>query len=385
MKKALEVSVAISEAVKLARCEVIAAYPITPQTHIVESLAEMVANGELDAEYINVESEHSAMSACVGAAAAGARTFTATSSQGLALMHEVLFIASYLRLPIVMAVANRALSAPLNIWGDQSDIMAERDCGWCQVFGENGQELFDLTLCAFKIAECALIPVIVNLDGFTTSHVVEPVEVLSQEEVDRFLPEYTPAYKLYPKKPKTFGSYALPDFYTEAKKQQEEALRNSYSVILKVFEEFNKMFGREYKPVEKYKTEDAEILILSAGGISGTAKVAVDKMREKGEKVGLLKLNLWRPFPEKELKDAIKDCKILSVVDRAISFGGAGGPIATEIKSYLYNTQFNSIKVLSFIAGLGGRDVKIEDFEEIVRKSKISGDTKIFEIIGVRE
>jgi pyruvate ferredoxin oxidoreductase alpha subunit len=383
MRKALEVSLAISEAVKLARCEVIAAYPITPQTHIVESLAEMVADGELDAEYINVESEHSAMSACVGASLAGARTFTATSAQGLALMHEILFIASYLRLPIVMAVANRALSAPLNIWGDQSDIMAERDCGWIQLFGENGQELFDLTLCAFKIAEKALLPVVVNLDGFTASHVVEPVEILSQEEVDKFLPPYNPKFVLDPKNPKTFGAYALPDFYTEAKKQQDEILRNSYSIILELFEEFNNMFGRKYEPIERYKTEDAEILILCAGGISGTARVAIDKMREEGKKVGLLKLNLWRPFPYSDLISAIKNCKTLSVVDRAISFGGAGGPIATEIKSYLYKKS--DINILSFIAGLGGRDVKIEDFEKIFEKSEELEKIKQFEIIGVRE
>lgn len=385
MRKALEVSLAISEAVKLAKCDIVAAYPITPQTHIVESLAEMVADGELDAEYINVESEHSAMSACVGSSAAGARTFTATCAQGLALMHEILFIASYLRLPIVMAVSNRALSAPLNIWGDQSDIMAERDCGWIQLFGENGQDLFDMTLCAFKIAEKAYLPIIVNLDGFTASHVIEPINILSEEDVDKFLPPYSPRHRLDVKNPKTFGAYALPDFYTEAKKQQEEILTNSYSTILEVFEEFNSMFGRKYESIEKYRTEDAEILILTAGGISGTARVFTDKIRNQGKKVGLLKLNLWRPFPYNDLVSAIKSCKTLSVVDRALSFGGAGGPIATEIKSYLYNSKLNSIKVLSFIAGLGGRDVRIEDFEEIINKSERADEIKQFEMIGVRE
>lgn len=383
MRKALEVSLAVSEAVKLAKVDVVSAYPITPQTHIVESLAEMVAQGELDAEYINIESEHSAMSAIVGAAAAGARTFTATSSQGLALMHEILFIASYLRLPIVMAVVNRALSAPLNIWGDQSDIMAERDCGWIQFFGENGQELFDMTLLAFKIAESTLLPTIVNLDGFTGSHVTEVIDILSQGEVDKFLPSYIPKHKIDVKNPKTYGAYALPDFYTEAKKQQEEVLSKSYSKIVETFEEFGKMFERYYEPIEKYRTNDAEILILTAGGISGTARVAIDKMKEEGKKVGLLKLNLWRPFPERDLIDAIKNCKKLAVIDRALSFGGAGGPIATEIKSYLYHKS--DVDVLSFIAGLGGRDVKIEDFEEIVVRCEKSDKSKIFEMIGVRE
>ena len=349
----LEVSLAVSEAVKLSRAEVIAAYPITPQTHIVEELSQMVADGELDAEYIMVESEHSAMSACCGASAVGARTFTATASQGLALMHEVLFIASGLRLPIVMVVANRALSAPLSIWGDQSDVMSERDSGWIQLFAETGQEALDLTIQAFKITEDkrVLLPAEVNIDGFTLSHVVEPIEMPGQEEVDSFLPPYEP------------------------------------QVILEIWDEFERKFGRRYRPIEHYKTEGAEILINMAGAMSGTARMAVDMMREKGKKVGLARTRLWRPYPFDEIRSAVKGAKAVAVVDRALSFGGQGGPMCSELRSALYPLAEKPV-VTSYIAGLGGRDITIENFQTIVEDTEDvleGGPREEYKMIGVRE
>lgn len=386
---ALEGSIAASWAVKMAEADVIAAYPITPQTHIVETLAKMVANGEIDCQYINVESEHSALSACAGAAAVGARTFTATCSQGLALMHEILFIVSALRLPIVMAVANRALSAPISIWGDHSDIMSERDSGWIQFFAENGQEVFDLTITAFKIAEDkrVLLPTIVNLDGFTLSHVIEPIEILEREEVKKFLPDFRPQIRLDPARPITIGPIGMPEIFTEVKKQQDYILRESKKVILEVWKDFEKLSGRKYLPVEEYKARGAKILLLTLGSIGETAMSAVDKMRRKGKSVGLIKLRLWRPLPEEELKKAVAQAKILAVVDRAISPGGPGGPVFSEIRSLFYD-EGKVPKISGFVLGLGGRDVTMADFEEIIKKVEIYEKTKfpkISEQIGVRE
>ncbi len=385
----LEVSLAVSEAVKLARVEAVAAYPITPQTHIVEELAQMVADGHLEAEFIMVESEHSAMSACCGTSAVGARTYTATASQGLALMHEMLFIASGLRLPIVMTIANRALSAPLSIWGDQSDVMAERDCGWIQVFAETGQDAFDLSVQMFKICEDkrVLLPGIVNIDGFTLSHVIEPLELESQEDIDAFLPPYEAQVILDPRKPVTIGPVGFPEIYTEIKMQQNQALLGSYEVVLEVWAEWEKKFGRAYKPVESYCAEDAEILINIAGAVSGTARVAIDRMREEGRKVGMIRPRLWRPYPFEDMRAAVKGAKGVAVVDRALSFGGPGGPIASELRSCLYPLAEKPV-VASFIAGLGGRDVTIDDFYTIVAETeKIieTGYTDEYKMIGVRE
>ncbi|MDP3182064.1 MAG: pyruvate ferredoxin oxidoreductase, partial [Desulfobaccales bacterium] len=284
----MEVSIAVSHAVQLARAEAIAAYPITPQTHIVEHLSSLVANGDLDAEFITVESEHSAISACIGTSAAGARTYTATSSQGLVLMFEILFIASAMRFPIVMTVANRALSGPLNIWNDHSDIMAARDIGWIQIFVENGQEAFDHSIMAFKIAENhkVLLPTIVNLDGFILSHVVEALEMLDQETVDKFLPAYHPRFRLDPKQPVTMGAFAMPEMYTEMKMAHQMALTNSYEHILKVWKEYGKLTGRQYQPVERYKTKGAKVLLLTMGCLSEVAEIAVDELREAGVPVG---------------------------------------------------------------------------------------------------
>ncbi len=319
----MEVSIAIGETVKLANADVVAAYPITPQTHIVEHLAELVANGELDAEFIPVESEHSAMSACLGSAAAGARTFTATAGQGLELMHEVLYVASPMRLPIVMTVANRALSAPLSVWGDHSDAMAVRDTGWIQIFTENGQEVIDNVLCAFRIAEDqrVLLPVMVHLDGFHLSHVIEPILLPEQSEVDQFLPPNQYPLPLDPNKPVTMGDFGPPIIYPETKWAQEVNLRAAKDVILQHWKEFGNTFGRYYSPVEYYHGEDSKVLLLTMGSFSETAMTTIDKMRGEGKDIGLIRLRLWRPFPFDEIRKAVKNVEVLIVLDRALSFG----------------------------------------------------------------
>jgi len=384
-----EVSLAVAEAAKLARTDVIAAYPITPQTHIVEKLAELVAEGELDAEYIPVESEHSVMSACLGSSAVGARTFTATAGQGLELMHEVLFVASSSRFPIVMAVANRAISGPLNVWGDHSDVMAARDCGWIQIFTENGQEAFDLTLCAFRIAEDhrVLFPTMIHIDGFHLSHMVEPFYPLEQADVDAFLPPYKYPFALDPDKPVTLGAYGPPFIYTEAKKAQEAALRSTKEVILEVWQEFNQRFGRRYLPVETYATEGADTLLLTMGSFSETARVAIDRLRQQGEGVGQIRLRLWRPFPFEELYQAVREAKTVIVLDRSISVGGPGGPVCSEVKSALYHYKERP-QIISFVGGLGGRDLSVADFENMVKKGQelaAQGVGEHYEMIGLRD
>jgi pyruvate ferredoxin oxidoreductase alpha subunit len=388
-RKGMEVSIAVSEAVKLANVDVISAYPITPQTHIVEHLSELVADGELQAAFVPVESEHSALSAAVGAAAVGARAYTATSSQGLALMHEIMFVVSSIRLPLVMTVVNRALSAPINIWNDLSDIMAQRDCGWVQLFAINGQEAVDLTLQAFKIAEDprVLLPVAVNLDGFILSHVVEPVEMPDQETVDRFLPVFKPVLRLHPDQPISIGAFGSPDVFIEVKKQVEEALIGSQKVTEEVWKDFGKIFGRTYKPIESYKTKGAETLLVTMGSITETAMTAVDAMREKGQKVGLIHIRLWRPFPFKEFFQAIREAKVLAVVDRALVPGGVGGPVGLEIKSALFEKKERPY-VAEFVAGLGGRDLTVEVFAEMASKAERyakTGKEMRYEMIGVRE
>ncbi|TET26035.1 MAG: pyruvate ferredoxin oxidoreductase [Dehalococcoidia bacterium] len=383
----MEVSVAIGEVVKLANADVIAAYPITPQTHIVEHLAELVANGELDAEFIPVESEHSAMSACLGSAAAGARTFTATAGQGLELMHEVLYIASSMRLPIVMTVANRALSAPLSVWGDHSDAMAVRDTGWIQMFTENGQEVIDNILCAFRIAEDkkVLLPVMVHLDGFHVSHMIEPMLLPELAEVDRFLPPNQYPLPLNPTKPVTMGDFAPPVIYSEAKWAQEVSLRGAREVIDRCWQEFGDSFGRHYSAVEGYHN-DAKVLLLTMGSFSETAMTAIDRMRDEGGDVGLVKLRLWRPFPFAEIRKAVKGAEVLIVLDRALSFGGLG-PVLSEIRAALYQMEKRP-KVVGFVGGLGGRDISVAGFEEIVKRGieiAHQGSPQEFETFGIRE
>lgn len=384
----MESSLGIAEAVKLANADVVAAYPITPQTHIVERLAELVANGELDAAYIPVESEHSAMSACLGSAATGARTFTATAGQGLELMHEVLYVASSMRLPIVMAVANRALSSPLNVWGDHSDVMAVRDTGWIQMFAENGQQVFDLTLCAFRIAEDpeVLFPVMVHLDGFHLSHVVEPFYLMEQDVVDKFLPRFRFPLALDPDKPLTAGAFFPPGVYGEARRAQDDALRSVRPVISRTWREFEEISGRSYKPVETYRADDARVLLLTMGSFSETAMLAIDQLRERGQQVGLVRIRLWRPFPFTEFRQAVGNAETLVVLDRAISYGGPTGPVCSEVKAALYSEPKRP-RIVSYVGGLGGRDILVSEFVEMIEKGTALAESGVEEellTIGVR-
>ncbi|HEY3277179.1 MAG TPA: transketolase C-terminal domain-containing protein [Syntrophorhabdaceae bacterium] len=388
--KGIEVSIAAADAAKLARVEVIAAYPITPQTHIVEHLAELVANGELDASYINVESEHSAMSACCGSSAAGARTFTSTSSQGMELMHEILFIASAMRLPIVMAAVNRALSAPLSIWGDHGDVMASRDTGWIMLFCENGQEVVDSTILAFRIAEDrrVLLPVMVNLDGFSLSHVIEPIDFPTQKEVDEFLPAYDPLYTLHPDKPVTMGAYGMPEIYTEAKYAQETALVNSKVVIKEVLAEYGKKFGRNYNIVESYNTENADVVFVALGAIGENIKTAIDTLKEQGKEAGLVSLRLFRPFPVDEVASALGNKKRVVVIERVMPAGAPNGPLFQELSAVALARGFKG-ELTNYIVGLGGRDVLPQDFEAVFEEISsgnpaIPHDGKNFRVIGVR-
>ncbi|HPL62123.1 MAG TPA: transketolase C-terminal domain-containing protein [Syntrophales bacterium] len=365
----MEVAIAAAEAVALCRIDVAAVYPITPNTHIAEHLAEIVADGRLDAEYITVESEHSSISACCGASGAGARAYTATSSQGLMLMHEILPIVSAMRLPVVMGLANRAVSGPLNIWNDHSDIMPQRDSGWISFFAENGQEAVDMSIQSFRIAEDpeVMLPIVLNIDGFQLTHMIEALELPSQKEVDRYLPPFRPLATLHPDKPVSMGAYALPDIFTEVMKVKDSVLIDSKKTILKAWDEWGKQFGRWYKPVETYKADGAEVLIMTMGSMGETASIAVDELRAKGVPAGLVKLRLWRPFPFEEFREAIKGAKVLIVCDRAVSFGGPGGPVAAEVKSALYSDAGRPA-VLNFLIGLGGRDVTVENFKDILEK-----------------
>ncbi|HVN23934.1 MAG TPA: transketolase C-terminal domain-containing protein [Syntrophorhabdales bacterium] len=392
-RRGMEVSLAVAEAARLCRVEVVAAYPITPQTHIVEHLSELVANGDLDANFITVESEHSALSACVGAAAAGARTFTSSSSQGLELMHEVLFIASGLRLPIVLVGANRALSAPLNIWNDHSDVMATRDTGWIMLFCTNGQEAIDTVIMAYRIAEDrrVLIPVMVNIDGFTLTHVVEPVEFPAQDAVDAFLPPYNPAYTLHPDKPVTMGAYGIPEIYTECKFAQEVAMNKSKDVVIEIMDAFGRHFGRSYKPVETYLTEDAEIVFVALGAINETIMTAIDELRSDGKKAGLINLRLYRPFPAEELLVALEGKKRVAIVERVMPGGAVNSPLYHEITSLAYRSGIG-VLIKNYVIALGGRDALQSDFHNIFRDIQAAGttDTRIqkglnFAMIGVRE
>jgi pyruvate ferredoxin oxidoreductase alpha subunit len=383
----MEVSIAAAEAVKQANVDVISAYPITPQTHIVEHLSELVANGDLDADFFCVESEHSALSVCVGAAATGARTFTCTSSQGLALMSEITYITSGMRLPVVMIVSNRTISAPLSIWNDHSDVMSIRDCGWIQFFVENGQETYDHVFAAYRLAEDnkVLFPVIINMDGFILSHVIEPIELIEQGKIDQFLPPYQPVYQLHPDHPVTMGAFALPSIFAETKKAQEEALRSSMPKIIDTWKAFGDMTGRYYHPIETYQAEDADTLLVTMGSCGETASVAVEEMREKGRSVGLVKIRLWRPFPFEAFKKATLHAKQLVVIDRAISVG-ACGPVASEVKAALYGNDLRP-SVYNFVAGISGRDVTPSDFIKMVDKAEIEieeGNKEGFEIYGVR-
>ena len=363
----IEVSIAAAEAVGLCDADVVAAYPITPQTHIVEHLSELVAQGKLDAEFVPVESEHSAMSVCCGSAAAGARTFTSTASQGLALMGEIVYIAASMRLPMVMLLANRALSAPLSIWNDHSDVMMVRDSGWIQIFSSNGQDVYDHIFHAFRVSEDpnVSLPVMINMDGFILTHVIEPIEFWTKKMAEEYLPPFQPLHRLHPDKVVTMGAFGMPEIFTEQKMAHDQALINSKPVIAKAWEDLAKLTGRQYSAVESYKTEAAETLIVAMGSISETASLAVDRMRDQGKKIGLINLRLWRPFPGDEIKAALKDAKNVVVLDRSVSIGGANAPVTSEIRSIMYN-EVDRPKIHCMIVGIGGRDVSPEDVSEMV-------------------
>ena len=385
----MEVAVAVAEAVGLCNIDMAAVYPITPQSHIAEHLSDLVADGKIDAEFVTVESEHSAMSAVIGASGAGARSYTATSSQGLMYMHELLPIASAMRLPICMAIANRAVSGPLNILNDHTDIMPQRDSGWISIFVENGQEAIDMSILSFKIAEHkdVMLPVNVNIDGVQLTHMVEPFEMPTQEEVNQFLPPFVPHATLHPSKPVTMGAFAMSDYFTEIMKAKDEALKSSKKVILEVWNEWGRLFGRKYQPVETYQVEDADILMLTMGSMGETAQMAIDQLRANGIKAGLVKLRLWRPFPLAEIKAIVKNAKKLIVTDRAISFGGPGGPVFSEVKSALYAEAKRPL-IYNYIYGLGGRDMAVKDFTGMFEK--VLADTTnqqadTYEFWGVRE
>ena len=366
----MEVALAAAEAVGMCNVDVAAVYPITPQSHIAEHLSELVADGKTDTEYVTVESEHTSMSVCIGASATGARAYTATCAQGLMLMHELLPIASAMRCPIVMSVANRPVNAPLNILSDHSDIMPQRDSGWIVIFSENGQEVVDLTLQAYRIAEDkdVMLPVIICIDGFILTHMVEPMEFPDQKEMDKFLPDYKPYATLHPDKPLTMGAFAMPDFFPQMMKAKDMALLNSKKTIVKVWDEWEKKFGRRYRPVETYRAKGAEVILVTMGSMSETAELGVDELRDKGVSVGLVKIRLWRPFPSDELKVAVKGARILAVMDRAVSPGTGGGPVFTDVKAVFYGEDSRPI-IVNYVMGLGGIDVTVGDFVKMGEKA----------------
>lgn len=375
MAKVLTGYDAVAEAVKSCDPDVVSAYPITPQTDIVERLSEMVADGELTSEFIKVDSEFNAASTCVGASAAGARVFSATCSQGLKLMSEVLFSASGMRLPLVLAIANRSLSAPLSIWCDHTDTFAERDGGMIQFYAEDVQEAIDNILMAYKVAEDpdVLLPALSCLDGFILTHVQEPVELYDEDKVKDFLPEREPEFTLDPSDPKTMGAYARPEHWTETRYMLHEAQKNSKEKISDAVEEFSEIFGRDYGLENKglldtYMAEDADILLISLGSLCGTIRYIVDEYRERGEKVGLVKLRVYRPFPVNELRDAFKNAEAVAVLEKDVSAGYQGG-LAIDLKSTLYSTDVR-IPILDFVVGLAGRDVSKDSIRNIIEETK---------------
>jgi len=364
MKKVLMGNHAVSYGARLARVEVISAYPITPQTQMVEELSELCAQGKLDAKFIKVESEHSAMAACIGAAAGGARTFTATSSQGLALMHELLHWTAGARLPVVMAEVNRALGPGWSIWSEQTDSLAQRDTGWLQFYCESNQEVLDTTIQAFKISERLLLPSMIVLDAFSLSHTYEPVDVPEAEQVDAFLPPFEPEVKMDTHDPHAFNSLVTPDAYYEFRYKIQQAFGHANDVIEQVGREFEQQFGRGYGLLERYRMEDAKLVLVSASTITSTARSVIDARRQRGEKVGLLKLRVFRPFPFEAIRRALLGVPKVAVIDRNLSFGHHGIFFA-EIKSALYG-QPQAPQLYGFVAGLGGRDITPETIEQIL-------------------
>ena len=394
---------AVALAAKQCDIDVVAAYPITPQTIIVEKFSEYVANGEVNTEFVCTESEHSAMTACLAASATGARTFTASASAGLALMHEMLFVTSGCRAPVVMAVANRALSAPLNIHGDHSDAMAERDSGWIQIYAENAQEVYDSIFQAFRIGEHldVQLPVMIGLDGFTLSHTLENVQTLPDDVVKGFvgtrqLPQVlahegkTVPYRLDPSNPMTMGPVALPNYYFEFKRQQEEAMKNAFRVIQQVHEEYAELSGRSYGDglLDPYMLEDAEIAIACVGSTAGTVKTVVDELRAEGVKAGLLRIRAFRPFPSEGIVKELARLKAVAVMDKSMSFGGNGGAVFPEVRHALYDAQTHPY-VVNYIYGLGGRDTSPSQMRKIFEALRKIVETRrvdeLVKYVGLRE
>lgn len=394
---------AVAYAAKQSDVDIVAAYPITPQTIIVEKFSEYVANGEVETEFVCTESEHSALTACLAASVAGARAFTASASAGLALMHEMLFVTSGCRAPVVMAIANRAYSAPLNIHGDHSDTMAQRDSGWIQIYVEDAQEAYDSVIQAFKIAENSkvLLPVIAGLDGFTLSHTLENVQVLSDESVKRFVgtrqfPSVTShegktvPFRLDPHSPMTMGPIALPNYYFEFKRQQDEAMRNALKIIQQVNEEYAEISGRSYGNglLDSYCLENAEIAIVCLGSTAGTIKTVVDELRANGVKAGLLRIRTFRPLPVEEIAEMVGKVKAVAIMDKSLSFGGNGGPVFHEVRHALYDSPLHPYMV-NYIYGLGGRDTSpnqirkvYEDLRAIVQTRRVETPVKY---VGLRD
>lgn len=383
MLKQIEGSHAVAHVVAQCRPHVISAYPITPQTHIVEELADIVGAGQLDAEFVNVESEFSAASVVLGASAAGARAYTATSSQGLLLMSEVIYCIAGMRLPIVLTCANRAISAPLSIWNDQQDSMAVRDAGWIQLHAEDNQEASDLHIQAFKIAEQTFLPVMVCMDGFILTHAYEPVDIPQQKEVDDFLPAFKPRHIVDPRWPRGIGLFADPRFYMETRYILHRALEKSEDTIKEVSSEFAKAFGRESGGfIKTYKLEEAEVVVISMGSVVGTIKELIDQLEEKGKKVGLLQICSYRPFPRKEIYNALKDKMNIVVLEKCISLG-RGGILASDIRWSFPRAEKKDRNISSFVAGLGGRNISIDDLRYMVEK--VEKEPVEFEFLGLRE
>ncbi|MBW2559773.1 MAG: pyruvate ferredoxin oxidoreductase [Deltaproteobacteria bacterium] len=384
MKKVIEGSQAVAEAVRLARVNVISAYPITPQTHIVERLSDFCADGSLDARFLKVESEHSALAALIGAASSGVRTFTATSSQGLALMHELLHWTSGARLPIVMAEVNRALGPGWNIWTDQTDSLAQRDTGWIQLYCEDGQETLDTTIQAFLLAEMVNLPVMVVLDAFFLSHTYEPVDIPEQEAVDRFLPPFTPRFQLDTNNPCAFGSLVTPDAYMEMRRSIAAGMETALDLLPEIEERFAGVFDRRYTAVEPVECGDAEIILVTSGTVTSTCRELIEELRNRGEKVGLLKIKLFRPFPMEAIRRILGPAQKVAVIDRNFSFG-ASGIFAQEVRAALCNSPGHP-PVFGFVAGLGGRDITKDVLEGIYRQTQLSDRPEREDIwIGLKE
>ena len=382
---------AVAEALRQINPDVFPAFPITPSTEIPQYFASFVANGKVDTEFIPVESEHSSMSAAIGASAAGARALTATSSCGLAFMWEELYIAASNRLPLALALVNRALSGPININCDHSDSMGARDSGWIQMYAENNQEAYDNMVQAFRISEHkdVKLPIMICQDGFITSHAVENIELLEDEEVRSFVGEYEPEnYLLNPDCPMAVGPYSVTDYYMEAKRNQAEGMRHVEQVVLDVAEEFAQLSGRKYGLFEAYRLEDAERAVVMIGSAAGTTKDAIDRLREKGEKVGLLKIRLYRPFPEDAIAEALKNVKAVAVMDRAEGYSNHGGPLGADVMAALFRARSAALAA-NIIYGLGGRDVRVEDMEQVFEDLQTMIDQndagETYRYMGLRE